>query len=128
MKIEHAAFQVEHPAAVAQWYVDHLGMTIKRSFPERPWGHFLADSSGAVMVELYNAPTVPVPDYRALDPLLLHLAFSTDDVAKTRDRLIAAGATAVGEIVTNPLGDKLAMLRDPWGFAVQLVWRKQPML
>jgi catechol 2,3-dioxygenase-like lactoylglutathione lyase family enzyme len=128
VKIEHVAYQVEDPAAVARWYVEHLGMTIKRSFPQRPWGHFIADSSGTVMLELYSAPTVQVPDYRSMDPLLLHVAFSTDNVTKDRDRLIAVGATPVGEVTTNPQGDQLAMLRDPWGFAVQLVWRKERMI
>jgi uncharacterized glyoxalase superfamily protein PhnB len=128
VKIEHAAYQVEDPAAVAKWYVEHLGMTIKRSFPQRPWGHFIADSSGSVMLELYNDPKVSVPDYRSIDPLLLHVAFSTDDVAATRGRLMAAGATPVGDVASNPLGDQLAMLRDPWGFAIQLVWRKERMI
>ena len=128
MKIEHAAYQVEDPAAVAQWYVEHLGMTLKRSFPERPWGQFLADSAGAVMLELYNHPKVAVPNYREIDPLILHVAFSTDDVHKTRARLVAAGATAVGDVDTNPLGDELAMLRDPWGFAIQLVRRTTAMI
>ena len=128
MKIEHAAYQVEHPADVAKWYVAHLGMTIKRSLPDRPWGHFLADSAGAVMLEFYNNPKVAVPDYAAIDPLILHVAFTTDDVEKARARLVAAGATAVGATDRNSLGDELAMLRDPWGFAIQLVRRHTPML
>ena len=128
MKIEHAAYQVEDPAAVAKWYVEHLGMTIKRSFPERPWGHFIADSSGSVMLELYNDPKVPVPNYREIHPLILHVAFSRDDVAATRGRLTAAGATPVGDVTSNPLGEQLAMLRDPWGFAIQLVHRTTKMI
>ena len=43
MKIEHTAYQVEDPAAVARWYVQHLGLTVKRSQDERPFGRFLAD-------------------------------------------------------------------------------------
>lgn len=128
MKIEHAAFQVEDPAAMARWYVEHLGMTIRRSFPERPWVHFLADSGGAVMLELYNNPNAAVPNYREIDPFVLHVAFSADDVEKTRERLLGAGATAVGGVNANAQGDQVAMLRDPWGFAVQLVKRKEPML
>lgn len=128
MKIEHAAYQVAEPVAIAQWYVAHLGMTIKRAQSASPFGHFLADSGDHVMVELYCNPVVPVPDYHAVDPLVAHLAFAADDVAATRQRLIEAGATPVGDVATSPAGDDLAMLRDPWGFAVQLVRRASPMI
>lgn len=128
MKIEHAAYQVEDPVSVAEWYVEHLGLRVKRSQAERPWGYFLADDGDGVMIEIYNNPKAPVPDYRSLDPLLLHLAFYTDDVAGTRQRLIAAGATPVGDIATNDVGDRLAMLRDPWGFAIQFVTRTTRMI
>ncbi len=128
MKIEHAAFQVEDPVAVSHWYVEHLGLTVKRSQPERPWGHFLADDGDAVMLEFYNNPRASVPDYRAFDPLMLHVAFLTADVPGTRARLMAAGATPEGLAQVTPAGDEMAMLRDPWGLAVQLIQRKSPML
>jgi hypothetical protein len=41
---------------------------------------------------------------------------------------LAAGATAEGEVTTTDAGDHLAMLRDPWGFPVQLVYRRDPMI
>ena len=128
MKIEHTAYQVDDPAAFARWYVEHLGMTVKRAQDESPFGQFLADDGDAVMLEVYNNPRVTTPDYRAMDPLVLHLAFRTDDVAATRARLIGAGATAVGEVQETPSGDIVAMLRDPWGLAVQLVHRRAPMI
>ena len=128
MKIEHTAYQVEDPAAMARWYVEHLGLTVKRAQAERPFGQFLADDGDAVMLELYNSPTVAVPDYRAINPLILHIAFWTDDVEATRVRLLAAGATAEGEALVTPAGDHVAMLRDPWGLAIQFVHRAQPMI
>jgi len=54
-----------------------------------------------------------------------HVAFMVDAV---RRKLIAAGATPVGEVTTTPAGDKLAMLRDPWGLAIQFLRRADPML
>jgi glyoxylase I family protein len=128
VKIEHAAYQVDDPVSVADWYVKHLGMTVKRSQKERPWGYFLADDGDAVMLEIYNNPKASIPNYRQMDPLLLHIAFRAEDVAQTRARLIAAGATAVGEIQSNDVGDQLAMLRDPWGLAIQLVRRTTDMI
>jgi len=128
MKIEHTAYQIEDPVAVARWYVEHLGLTVKRAQHERPFGQFLADDGDAVMLEFYNNPTVAVPDYRAIDPLILHIAFWTDDVEATRARLLAAGASAEGEALITPAGDHVAMLRDPWGLALQFVHRAQPMI
>ena len=128
MKIEHVAYQVPDPVALADWYVEHLGMTIKRFQTASPFARFLADDGDAVMIEVYCNPAIPMPDYRAIDPLLRHLAFWADDVAATRARLIAAGATSEGEVVISEAGDHLAMLRDPWGLAIQLVRRQDAMI
>jgi catechol 2,3-dioxygenase-like lactoylglutathione lyase family enzyme len=128
MKIEHVAFQVADPPAVAAWYGQHLGLRVKRQQHEEPWGCFLADDGDAVMIEIYKNPKATVPDYAALDPLVLHLAFTAPDLVSTRTRLLAAGAIAVGEIVRTESGDTVAMLRDPWGIALQLVQRDQPMI
>jgi catechol 2,3-dioxygenase-like lactoylglutathione lyase family enzyme len=128
VKIEHVAYQVQDPVALADWYVTHLGMVVKRAQNAAPFARFLADEGESVMIEVYNNPAVPQPDYRAIDPLMLHLAFRTDDVAGTRARLLAAGATAEGEVTVAANGDELAMLRDPWGLAVQLVRRAQQMI
>jgi glyoxylase I family protein len=128
MKIEHTAYQVADPVRVARWYVEHLGMTVKRSQAEPPFMHFVADEGDAVMLEFYNNPAVAVPNYRELHPFVFHLAFMTNDVAGTRARLVAAGATTEGEVSVSPGGDELAMLRDPWGLPLQLVKRRVRMI
>jgi len=88
----------------------------------------MADSTGSVMVEIYNNRSVQTPQYSSLHPLLQHLAFCSDDPAADRDRLAAAGAMVVEDLATSPVGDLLVMLRDPWGFPIQLVKRANPML
>jgi catechol 2,3-dioxygenase-like lactoylglutathione lyase family enzyme len=128
MRIEHTAYQVQDPVAAARWYVQHLGMTLKRAQTERPFTHFIADDGNAVLLEFYNNPKVPVPDYCGMDPLVLHIAFYSDDVHETRRRLLAAGATAEGDVQVTPAGDTLAMLRDPWGLPIQLAHRSNPMI
>jgi glyoxylase I family protein len=128
MKIEHFAYQVEKPVEVADWYCEHLGFTVKRSMDEPVPCRFLADETGSVMIEIYNNPKVTAPDYGSMDPLLLHLAFVCPDVSGTVDRLTAAGAELVAGPETLPDGDELAMLRDPWGLAIQFVNRADPMV
>lgn len=126
MKIEHFAFNVTDPTAVAAWYCEHLGFTVKVKL-ERAYTHFLADSSGQVMIEIYHNPPGEVPDYPAMNPLQLHLAFvSTDPVADSA-RLCEAGAKEVDD-VQLPDGSHLKMLKDPWGFSIQLCKRGNPMI
>lgn len=128
MKIEHIAVNVEDPLAMGRWYVEHLGMKVKRRTVDPPYAHFLADDSGTVMIEIYGNKSAPLPDYRSMNPAELHLAFVSQDVASDVRRLVAAGATQVGEIDTVAKGDQLAMLRDPWGFAIQLAQRAESMI
>lgn len=128
MKIEHVAFNVSDPQATAAWYAEHLGFKIVRAVETAPFAHFLADDSGTVMIEIYGNEDARIPVYSAMNPLVLHLALVTHDMDADRSRLIAAGAEAVGDVQTTPAGDRLAMLRDPWGFAVQLCERTVPMI
>ncbi|MFA6962708.1 MAG: VOC family protein [Opitutaceae bacterium] len=126
--VEHVAWQTSDPVAVAAWYGRHLGFTIARKLDQAPHTHFLADAAGRVVVEIYNNPKAPILDYRTMDPLMLHLAFSVADPEAARDQLLSAGATVADNLQTLSNGDRLIMLRDPWGFAIQLVARAKPLL
>lgn len=113
---------------MADWYVKHLGCTVARKGGEPSHARFILDSAGSVMIEIYRNPQVAVPDYAAMDPLLMHLAFSSTAPAADRDRLVKAGAKVVEDMITSPAGDDLVMLRDPWGTALQLVRRATAMV
>ncbi len=128
IRLEHVALNVAEPVKMAQWYVDHVGMKILREGPAPANTRFLADDDGNMMLELYHNPPEAVPNYAAMDPLILHVAFMVDDVDAIRAKLLGAGATAVGEIAVTPAGDRIAMLRDPWGLAIQFLRRADPML
>ena len=128
MKIEHFAYQVAEPVAAANWYGEQLGFTVKRASDSPVPVRFLADETGQVMLEIYNNPTVETPDYASMDPLLLHLAFVCDDVPGTVERLVGAGASKVSGPEKLESGDQLAMLRDPWGLAIQLCRRVSRMV
>ena len=129
MKIEHTAYQVEDPVAVARWYVEHLGLTVKRAQNERPFGQFLADDGDTVMLEFYNNPKVRGPrlsGHRPVDPahrLLDRRCRGDAGAAADRRRLGRRARRCV-----TPAGDHVAMLRDPWGLAIQFVHRAQPMI
>ena len=127
MNVEHVAFVVDDPQAVAEWYCANLGMKVVRAGGPPAYGTFLVDGDGRTMFEIYTNPGVETPEYAAQDPLIFHLAFYADDLEGSREKLIGAGATAAAEVSLTDAGDKLAMLRDPWGLAVQLVNRREPM-
>ena len=122
MRIEHTALSVPDPDGMGRWYAENLGMRIVKAADRPVPVRFLADEAGA-MLEIYNNPKVSPPDYASMDPLLLHVAFRAGDVPATRARLIAAGATPAGEIEQLDGGAQIAMLRDPWGVAIQLTDR-----
>jgi glyoxylase I family protein len=127
MNIEHVALNVPEPVAMAAWYGTHLGLRVLRRLDASPHTHFLSDAAGRVVLELYHHPKATVPDYRSLDPLVLHVAFTADDVAAERQRLLDAGAAPAGELVTTDAGDVMTFVRDPWGVTVQLVKRNRPL-
>lgn len=127
LNAEHIAFNVTDSVAMAAWYVQHLGMRIIRQSPAAPHIHFLADASGRVAIEIYSNPVDPVPDYAAMHPMRLHVAFAANDPDAAKSALVTAGATFVDETQLAD-GSRLLMLRDPWGFPLQLCKRPAPLL
>ena len=128
MRLEHIAFNVSDPAGLAAWYVANCDMKIVRSFDEPPYIHFLSDSAGKSLIEVYSNPLGEIIDYSQRHAVTFHLAFAVDDMEAERQRLVAAGAELDGDIDHRANGDKLAFLRDPWGCAIQLVQRVNPMI
>jgi glyoxylase I family protein len=127
LDVEHIAWNVADPAAIAAWYVEHLGMRIVRESSIPPDIHFLADARDRVVLELYSNAADAVPDYSAMHPIRFHLAFATGDPDGSKGALLDAGATLVDDQIVAD-GSRLIMLRDPWGLALQLCKRAKPLL
>jgi glyoxylase I family protein len=128
VRLEHVAINVAEPVEMAQWYCENLGMKVLRKGAAPVNNRFIADAGENMMLELYNNPEGLVPDYGAKGPLELHIAFMVDDMDRTVKKLIAAGARPEGDVKVTPGGDEIAVLRDPWGVAIQFVTRAKPML
>lgn len=125
MRFEHFALNVPDARAHSRWYVAHVGFKVSRSREDAPYTHFLADETGAVVVELYSNTTQPCHDFRSHHALLFHFAVVARDARAERARLEQAGATLFLE---EPLADGslLIMMRDPWGVPLQLCQRAKP--
>jgi catechol 2,3-dioxygenase-like lactoylglutathione lyase family enzyme len=127
LAVEHVAWQVPDPEAVVDWYGEHLGFRVVRKNNDPARTHFIADSAGKVLVEIYNNAAASIPVYADQHPLVLHLAFASTDPAADRDCLLRAGCSIAEDVRTTPAGDTLCMMRDPFGFAIQLCKRAKPM-
>ena len=127
MKIEHFALNVSEPLAMADWYETHMGLTAVKKMEESPYMTFLADDSGKIMIEIYQNPKATVLAFDSFNPLMLHLAFVSEDPESDARRLLEAGASPVSDDTLQD-GTQLIMLRDPWGLAVQLVKRAKALL
>lgn len=127
-RFEHIAFNVSDPVAVAQWYVQHLGMKIQRQGGEPTFTTFVSDSGEHMMIEFFHNAQYPLFPAKEVDVLSFHLAFFSPDIEATSTQLLVAGATWADSIRITASGDKVCILRDPWGLPLQLVQRATSML
>ena len=127
MKLEHFALNVEDPIAMASWYGEHLGLQIARQMEDSPFTTFLADDSKTILLEIYKNPAAEIPPYREMNPLLVHIAFVSEDPSADKKRLLEAGASLVSDHQLND-GSHLVMMRDPWGLAIQFCKRGKAMI
>lgn len=119
MKLEHIAIDVGDPEALIKWWCDNLGF--RRSAPKSA---FIIDDSGTMGLEIYRTGETPsAPDYVSMNSMTFHVAFVSENVKADVDRLVAAGAKVETLQLENP-AFHMAILRDPWGVAVQLCKRE----
>ena len=125
--IEHFALDVANPDATAAWWCENLGFTVTKKKDDAAHTIFIVDASGRMALEVYRAQTQPVaPDYAAMDPLTLHFGFTSKDVDADIERLTKAGATLI--VHEKAPGFDGAMMKDPFGIAIQFVKREQSVL
>ena len=116
VKLDHLAIFVTDEQRSARWYVEHLGLRIEFTVPER--GTIALQDDGGMTLFLVRSPALP------LRPSCV-LTMQVDDVATTHAALVAAGVSF------EQAPQKLAWgygaeLRDPDGYAVHL-WDERSM-
>jgi glyoxylase I family protein len=127
-RFEHIAFNVADPVLIAKWYTENLGMKIMRFDGEPTNTTFIADSGKHMMIEFFHNADYPLFEASKMHNMAIHLAFSTQNIVKTLDQLVTAGATIVDSLRKTASGDQVLTLRDPWGLPIQFVERVKPML
>ncbi len=126
--IQHIGLNVNNPVEVANWYIQNLGMKLIRQGNAPQFVTFIADAGNNMEMEFYNKEKIKKIDFQKIDVMTFHFAFLTDSINTIENKLIAAGAKLIDKITETPAGDKVAMLRDPWGMPLQLVERSIPMI
>ena len=126
--IQHIGLNVNNPVEVANWYIQNLGMKLIRQGNAPQFVTFIAGAGGNMEMEFYNKEKFKKIDFQKIDVMSFHFAFLTDSIGIIKKKLIDAGAKLVDKITETPTGDKVAMLRDPWGMPLQLVERSIPMI
>ncbi|MDO6516501.1 VOC family protein [Zobellia uliginosa] len=121
MVFEHFALNVTELHKRVDWFVAHLGLQVVVAQEKAPFMTFLADSTGRVMLELYQKEEEPLSNFKERHPATFHVAFVSDNAEGDKQRLVAEGATLVEEVKREGL--HLVMLRDPWGMPLQLCQR-----
>ena len=126
MRLEHIAFQVADPVAMADWYVTHLGFSIRCRRDEPTVAQLLGRRPGSILFELSARP-------RGGARLPRHESHGASPCRRQRrpgGRRPAAGGGR-GHARQRP-GRKprrpFRHVRDPWGMPLQLVRRAEPML
>ena len=125
MQIEHLAFNVREAKAMVAWYEEHLDMPVWKRGDGEVFVAFLGEPPS--LLEIYSNPAHPFFGAGGVDPLTLHIAFTSHALAEDLERLIAAGATHQAGAVGDD-GRGLIMLRCPWGLPLQLCRRERPLV
>jgi hypothetical protein len=123
MRIEHVGICVDAPVSMGNWYRDNLDFSILWQAGDDIDGvSFISDNDGTIL-ELAKIPEGPPLDAYSLEPLQLHIAIECSDPTTEAERLISAGATLIGESPRNSYPGEKILVRDPWGYVIQLLNR-----
>jgi catechol 2,3-dioxygenase-like lactoylglutathione lyase family enzyme len=110
---------------MGNWYRDHLGFKILHSAGDDTEGvSFIIDGAGRTVLELGRLAEGSPLDPRSLSPLQFHIGVECEEPAAEAQRLVAAGAELIGESPRNAYTGEKVLVRDPWGFVIQLLNRQ----
>jgi glc operon protein GlcG len=125
---EHFAFNVQDAESIGKWYIKNLKMQLMREATKPNYNCFLADAGKHYMIELFDSKEFPYMDLNKLNTTAFHLAFMVKDISSIKEKLLSLKCSLIEDIKTTQSGDKVLMLRDPWGLPIQFVERQKPML
>lgn len=119
--LEHTAIASPDPAALAQWYVEHLGFHINYRYD----AFFFVKAPNGTMLEI--VPSEGAAHAHGLkDPGIRHLAIAVQDFDAAYKQLREAGVQFLNEPYVNQ-GNRLVFFTDRDGNFLHLIEREQPL-
>lgn len=119
--IEHVAIASPDPAALAQWYVEHLNFVINYQSPRTV---FVKAPDGS-MIEITTSEGERI-EQSLKQPGLRHLALTVDDFESTYNGLKSKGVRFLDE-PSDKKGVKTVFFTDPEGNVLHLIQRETPL-
>ncbi|MGK9369455.1 VOC family protein [Melioribacter sp. Ez-97] len=125
IKFEHIALLLPDAEKAAEWYCSNLDMKIVN---KGTGSIFVTDKAKNIMFEFLINNEVKHLNFKEINALSMHIAFHVRDAEKLKKKLVDSGASIESDLTLTNSGDKIMILRDPWGVPLQFVERKNPML
>ena len=119
--LEHTAIASPNPAALAQWYVDHLEFHINFEYA----GNYFVKAKNGTMLEIIPSEGDPAPQ-KMKDPGIRHLAIMVDDFDGGHQRLKEANVNFLTGVIENQ-GNRLVFFTDGDGNILHLIARPKPL-
>lgn len=124
VRFEHLHLNVADKAATAAWYVRNVGLEIVST--ENQEVVYVADPDHHFMFEFSSIPGLRT-NYADIELDAFHVAFEGHKtIEAVAERMLEHGATPLGEIYRNKVGDYVLNLRDINGLNAQLLHRVDP--
>lgn len=124
VRFEHLHLNVADKAATAAWYVENVGLEIVPTEDQRVV--CVADKDRNFMFEFSSIAGLK-NNYSEIDIDSFHIAFEGHKtIEAVAQRMLKNGATQLGEIYRNKVGDYVLNLRDINGLSAQLLHRVDP--
>lgn len=121
---EHLHLNVVDKEATAAWYVEHVGLEILPT--DQKDVIYVADKDRNFMFEFSSIPGLKT-NYADHHLDAFHVAFEGHKtIEAVAERMLKNGASQIGEITRNLVGDYVLNLRDINGFSAQLIHRVDP--
>lgn len=119
--LEHTAIASPSPAALAQWYVDHLDFKINFTYD----GNYFVKAPDGAMLEIIPAEG-DRPASAMRTPGIRHLAVSVKDFDQAHQELQKRNVKLLTEPIENQ-GNRLVFFSDLDGNILHLIARQKPL-
>lgn len=116
----HTKLQVSNLDAAIRFYEAAFGYTVRS---RRPGPHdseiaFMALPGASAEIQLCRYPGDPAV---VVPERLMHLAYRVADLDAVLAKALQAGASLVSEPYVLPSGSRVAFIRDPQGYEIELI-------